>query len=666
MLSLLTDRMRVPQLAQSLDQFEQVTGEVLMVAHVAGRPLETGGMRLVNADVMIRNVGFRHPVLPIPIRQIQGTLKVSPSEIRVESLHGLAGPAQVEARGAVTLTGGQAVQVMTIEVSGEGEDLTSFLHLIKGEISKSKIDGPVRLSVRATGDVWTPRLKGTLTLDGAALEIPNVFSKVRGAPTGFQFDARLTRDLILVVQRCELVIPPVRLAGTARIRLSGGMEFESTISSGVVSLNRLPEGVTLGPIKTGILRVGLETKGNVGDLASWDTTGRLRFSNGTVKMDRLLNPIRDMSMVLHFDRQNIDVRHVMFNIGDSDIRITGSIAHWLDAPRGKLVVQSSQVDLQSFQTTGETKASSQAVFPILTSWWAGGKVDATLFIDHLYYQRFLLSGFSSHVSFEHGVLRVDRISADTSEGHLKGRVVVDQPKSGTGQVRSYFRGSGIPVDRLLRFFDKEVLLSGWLSASGKIQGEFERNRLLPPSLASQRPIQVVIEEGRIFNVPVISKLLSIMNLPALLQGKIDLIKEGMPLDRSKAVMAVENGSILIKELLLDSPVLKISGTGRYDYVDDEFDMLLVTSPLGHYAAMLKTIPLFGTLFAGERQGLDTAIFEVKGHAKDPDLRFLPAESLTTGVKGTAQLAFDLLVNAILLPKEAYSMTKDLFVDDEEL
>ena len=124
LLSLLTDRMRVPQLAQSLDRFEQVTGEVLMVAHVAGRPLEPGGMRLVNADVMIRNVGFRHPVLPVPIRQIQGTLKVSPSEIRVESLHGLAGPAQVEARGAVTLTGGQAVQVMTIEVSAEGEDFS--------------------------------------------------------------------------------------------------------------------------------------------------------------------------------------------------------------------------------------------------------------------------------------------------------------------------------------------------------------------------------------------------------------------------------------------------------------------------------------------------------------------------------------------------------------
>ena len=36
-----------------------------------------------------------------------------------------------------------------------------------------------------------------------------------------------------------------------------------------------------------------------------------------------------------------------------------------------------------------------------------------------------------------------------------------------------------------------------------------------------------------------------------------------------------------------------------------------------------------------------------------------------GAKGTAKLAFDLLVNAIILPKEAYSMAEDLFVDDEE-
>jgi AsmA-like protein len=665
LVSLLNDSMKVSQLAQSLDQFEQVTGDVLIVAHVAGRPMEVDGMRLVNADVMMRNVGFRHTVLPVPLRQVHGNVKVSYGEVRVESLHGLAGLGRVEVRGAVMLGGDRVFRDMTIDLSTEGDQLTPFLRLNDRTASQVKIDGPVILSVSVRGRLATPRFRGTLRLDGAAVDIPNVFSKVRGAPTGFRFDAHLTRDLVLVVQRCELLIPPIRLAGEAWIRLSEDMDFEAKIVSGVVSLNRLPGGVSLGPLKAGILKASLTTKGNAGDRTSWETTGLLSFSKGFMKMSRLPNPIRNISMVLRFDRQNIAVQHVMFNIGESDVRITGSIAHWFDAPRGKLVVESSQIDLQSLQTTGDAESSSSAVFPLMTSWWAGGRIDATLLIDHVFYQRFLVSGLSSHVNFERGVLTIDRISGDTNEGHVKGRLVVNQPRAGTGQVRSYFRSSGIPVDRLLTLFSDKSLLSGWLSATGKIQGEFERNRVRPASLATQRPIQIVIEDGHIYNVPLISKLLSVMNLPALLQGKIDLIKDGMPLDRLKVVMAVENGSILVQRLLLDSRILKISATGRYDYMDDEFDMVLVTSPMGHYAALLKSIPLFGTLFAGERQGFDTAIFEVKGHAKDPDLRFLPAESIATGMKGTVQLAFDLLVNAILLPAEAYSMTKDLFVDDDE-
>ncbi|HAP40462.1 MAG TPA: hypothetical protein DCQ94_12015, partial [Nitrospira sp.] len=104
--------------------------------------------------------------------------------------------------------------------------------------------------------------------------------------------------------------------------------------------------------------------------------------------------------------------------------------------------------------------------------------------------------------------------------------------------------------------------------------------------------------------------------------------------------------VTAKEFLLDSPILKISGTGRYDLVADEFDMVLATSPLGSYSDMLKRIPLFGQLLAGDRQGFDTAVFELKGSGEQPDLRYLPTESLMTGVKGTAQLAFDILVNAI--------------------
>src|SRR6185295_11967746 len=78
--------------------------------------------------------------------------------------------------------------------------------------------------------------------------------------------------------------------------------------------------------------------------------------------------------------------------------------------------------------------------------------------------------------------------------------------------------------------------------------------------------------------------------------------------------------------------------------------VLIASPLGPYAQALKGIPLFGKLFAGERRGIDTAIFEVKGPLNDPRLNYLPFRSLTTGLTGLAQLAFDMLKNVVLLPK----------------
>ena len=81
--------------------------------------------------------------------------------------------------------------------------------------------------------------------------------------------------------------------------------------------------------------------------------------------------------------------------------------------------------------------------------------------------------------------------------------------------------------------------------------------------------------------------------------------------------------------------------------------------------MLQRIPLFSHLLAGDRQGFDTAVFEVKGSANNPALRYLPAESLMTGVKGTAQLAFDILANAITLPQKAFSMIEERIVGGED-
>ncbi|HET6676093.1 MAG TPA: AsmA-like C-terminal domain-containing protein, partial [Nitrospiraceae bacterium] len=384
--------------------------------------------------------------------------------------------------------------------------------------------------------------------------------------------------------------------------------------------------------------------------------------------EQFQSQVRNLGIRLRFDGRNIDIRRLAFTVADSDIRLTGSIADWLDAPRAKLVMESSQINVQSFRLHGQAGSStsdSTQSFPVLQSWWANGSLEATLLIDYAYYERLLLTGLSCRVRFEHGILTIDRISSDTEEGHLGGRFVLNIPDRGPRSMKSSFHASGLPVERLLSFVENRPRITGWMTTAGRIQVELGRGRLLWSSINSRRPISVVVEDGRLFYAPVLSKILSILNLPALLKGKTDLTEHGIPVDRLKLVFGVEDGIIKVNELLLDSPILKVSATGRYDFMSDEHDLVVVTSPLGQYSDLLKSVPLFGKLFAGERQGFDTAIFEVKGPAGDPKVVYLPADSLMAGAKGTAKLAFDLLVNAITLPKEAFSMADDLFVDEEE-
>jgi hypothetical protein len=111
-------------------------------------------------------------------------------------------------------------------------------------------------------------------------------------------------------------------------------------------------------------------------------------------------------------------------------------------------------------------------------------------------------------------------------------------------------------------------------------------------------------------------------------------------------------------MIIDSPILKITAAGNYDLPTDQLDLVAAVSPFGAYSQFLKTIPLFGRIFAGDRKGLATAMFSIKGAVEDPEVTYLPMKSFATGLSGLAQLAVDILKNTLMLPF-------DLMTPDEE-
>lgn len=658
-----------PLLRNMLIQVEQATGEVEMVMHVMGQPAGGKPLALVDVDLTLQHGGFRSFLLPLPVQQVRARINVKPTVVALEHLDGQLGPAKFRAHGTVTLAGGRAHSDVTLQMSADASEAGALFAVDTDGGFRPEMDGTIHMQATLTGPIGASRFKGKVDLRDAALRIPNRFTKPVQAPAAIEFDGRLSGDNRLVIRHLDVHVPPIRIAGAGSIDLSGDMAFAANVSSGVVSVIRLPDGVVLGPIRAGVLEAALHMEGQVKDRASWRTSGQVKLDRGTMTVEGLDEPIREAFVTLQFDQDRIQIPRMAFHVGGSDLRISGSIAHWAESPKARLVVESSQIDVAAFIPSRKKSSRSGRDRSSGKAWWPDVTLDAFVFADHVYYEKFLLTDLSSRIVWDHGLLTVERISGDTSEGHVAGQVKVRADGRRIEQARSTFRASGVPVDRLLALVHEKPMLTGWLTTSGKLQAEFERGGFAPGAVASRRPIQILVEDGKMYHahVPVISTLLSVMNLPAVLQGQVNLDEDGLPIHRLKLVFSLTNGVINAKEFLLDSPILKISGTGRYDILADEFDMVLAASPLGSYSAMLKRIPLFGHLLAGDRQGFDTAIFELNGSANNPKLRYLPTESLMTGVKGTVQLAFDILVNAVTLPEKAYSMVEEEIIGgkDEE-
>ncbi|MCA9468753.1 MAG: AsmA-like C-terminal domain-containing protein [Nitrospira sp.] len=205
-----------------------------------------------------------------------------------------------------------------------------------------------------------------------------------------------------------------------------------------------------------------------------------------------------------------------------------------------------------------------------------------------------------------------------------------------------------PIERLIASpSDTSPPLTGLTSLHTSLHMKLGSHELLQRSLTGKGSCE--LQNGHIQTGPVLSKILRLLNIPSLLMGKINLLEEGLPFDHMAGSFEIENGLLGSKDLAIKSPVLKLTAAGSYDIPSEHLDGIVAVSPFGAYSNLLKDIPLFGTLIKGERKGLMTAIFEVKGPQKEPKITYLPLESFTGGLTGVAQFAIDVLRNVVTLP-----------------
>jgi uncharacterized protein YhdP len=276
-----------------------------------------------------------------------------------------------------------------------------------------------------------------------------------------------------------------------------------------------------------------------------------------------------------------------------------------------------------------------------------------------HYKHLKFGSLSARITIQDGVLDVDRLSGQSTNGEVAGRIVVQLPRHEPADAEVSVRATGLLVEDVLKLVGaKGSAITGEARVTGTIRGNGKNPHGLYPTLNGK--VDILLENGRIFKSQerAVWKIISILNLPAVLQGKVDLEKDGLPYSKITATVLARNGLFETENLIIDSPIVKITAAGNYDLPTDQVDMVWAVSPFGSYSQFLKTIPLFGRLFAGDRKGVATALFSVKGAIDDPEVTYLPMKSFATGVTGLAQLAFDVLKNTVMLPIDLMTPDED--------
>ncbi|MDF2460313.1 MAG: exported protein of unknown function, partial [Nitrospira sp.] len=314
--------------------------------------------------------------------------------------------------------------------------------------------------------------------------------------------------------------------------------------------------------------------------------------------------LRELSLGLQLSGRDLMISRLSFRIGDSDLSATGYVKEWAKHPSPTLLVESSKLDLTRLVPSRKDGVDDRSVFEEIRAWIMTSRADVTATIKQAHYYGLAFRTLAAHLHMEPGSLRLDIQKGKTLQGDFSGHLVASSAPRQPLAIESNVTIEGMPVQHLISVFDSDAeRLQGLLSLTGTVRGTIHPTIPFLTTLDSPEPLHIRLTEGRIVHGTVLPKVLRILNVPAVLQGQVDLDHDGIPFDRISATVNVRDGVLSSENLFFDSPLLKVAGAGTLALAVNELTLALAVSPLGAYSELVGKIPLFGRLLEGNRPGL---------------------------------------------------------------
>ncbi|MDX2348598.1 MAG: AsmA-like C-terminal region-containing protein [Nitrospirota bacterium] len=626
-------------------------GDGMLRLRFAGVLFDEQGMTFQHGDYQPTNVVLSIPGLPHSLSRAHGKIEFSPDSTILDGIQGDVGTYPLTMNGTIIHQDILRLEPLNVTAGFDGQDIFAHSDQRKSEFGL-QITGPLHASVAMRGPLSRLNLKGKIDGDNARFSIPAILEKAAGQAGALEFEGQVHSGGTIRFERIELAMLPLRLRGQGIVRFRPTWRWEGRLDSGPISIGLLPEKIQIfgNAIQSGILDVQLGGNGLGRDWTKWVAKGWVALTDGVVSIPGRQESIDNLFVRLRLDKDLLDLKRMEFRIKDSEAVVTGFMKHWNTNPQVSVMWDAPRFDIDLLIPKEERSVLRDGV-----EWIANhGRLEGSILIKNPIYKAFTGKNLSAELNIHDNLVSVDKIQAMVEKnGSVKGRVFVHLPPGKPAAMRASFKADNLPFEKTLRVLgDEHRFVSGNMNIRGKVQGHGRHARGVVPTL--EGGIQLSLRNGYVRKGTVLPKILRILNLPHVLRGKVDFEKTGFPFETVTTTLNIEEGKFSTKDFLLRSPIMNVTAAGTYDLGRDHLDGVAAVSPFGAYSDALETIPLFGKIFSGDRAGITTAMFSMIGPLADPQIFYMPNESLKKGLTGLAQLAFDVLKNIVLMPVDALS------------
>lgn len=174
--------------------------------------------------------------------------------------------------------------------------------------------------------------------------------------------------------------------------------------------------------------------------------------------------------------------------------------------------------------------------------------------------------------------------------------------------------------------DQKSRIRGTFSLEGNLKARGKADELL---MDLKGDLSFSARNGGIDRAPGLARVISFIDLSEIFSDSIpDVGKEQFPYRSIAAKGDLKNGSLLLRDAVMDVPSFKLVATGEINYVSETVDIRLLAAPMKTLDSIVKRIPIVREITGGT---LVAVPVHVTGKIKDPKVRFLPLSGVGSGL-----------------------------------